>query len=205
MKNNRFLILAVVMLAVGLSAACISETPSGTPQPVGTTADVGGWKNAATTLKGYSMSIEVSGSVMSSGWLVTVLEVSSDTDGTRLDIQIQNTASGPGAIDLTKGPILIDQSGNEYLPAEVDLGMDDNIPLSSSGSLSASVTCKMSAPDEDGIQQADCDLIVTIKNGSALLAVGAGKTVNVTFIFPTPSESSDLEMEWLDRTRFAVP
>jgi hypothetical protein len=205
MKNDRFLILAANFLAFFLFSACVPGIPGGTPQPIGTTADVGGWKNADTTLKGYSMSIDVSGGLISSGWLVTVLEVSSGTDGTRLDIQIQNTTSGPGAIDLTKGPLLITESGIEVLPTSVDLGMDDSIPIGSSGSVSASVTCKMSAPNEDGVQQADCDLIVMIKDGDALLAVGAEKTVNVTFIFPTPSESSDLVMEWLDRTRFAVP
>ncbi len=205
MKHSRFRFFAAIVLAISLLAACAPGIPGGTPQPAGMAVEVGGWKNAATTLEGYSMSIDVSGGMMSSGWLVTLLEASSSSNVMRLDVEITNDTSGPGAIDLTKGPILIDQPGNEYLPTLVDLGMDESIPINSSGSVSASVTCKMSAPDENGIQQADCDLIVMIKNGSALLAVGAGKTVNVAFLFPTPSETSGLVMEWLDRTLFAVP
>lgn len=205
MKPNLFHSFAALILIASLLSACAPDKPSGTPQPAGIAADVGGWKNATVTMKGYSINIDVSGGLKSSGWQVTVLTARPGNGGIWVEMEIVNNSSDPGALDLTKGPTVVDQQGNEYLPVMVDLGMSDTIPVSSSGNISASVQCNSSAPDKNGVQQANCDMTVMVSDSKALLSVGAGKTANVSIFFSTPPEASSLVMEWPDGTEFTVP
>jgi predicted small lipoprotein YifL len=197
--------MAALIMLVSLLTACGLGKPVGTPVPAGATVEVGGWSNATTTMEGYDINLVVSAGMNNSGWQVTMLGANSSAGGIRLDLEIKNNMETPGAIDLIKGPTLIDQQGSKTLPSMVNLGTSDSIPIHSSGNITDSVACSFSAPDINGIQAAACDLILVVPDGKVLLAVGAGKTVQVSIAFLTPTAASGLVMEWQDGTRFAVP
>ena len=205
MKHKPIFHIVTMLLVIFLLGACASGKPVGTPNPPGATVDVGGWRSAETTQKGYSMSIEPSGGVKKSGWQVTILNTTSTSDAIHVKLTITNTTGAPGAIDIADGPVLIDGQGNRILPAAVNAGMDDDVPVSSSASISNAVTCHMSSPNASGVQQATCTLIVVIKDGKAQLAVGAGQTAEVTFIYQTSVEKTSIVLEWLDGTLFTLP
>ena len=197
--------MIALTMVVSLLTACGLGKPVGTPVPAGTPVEVGGWMDATTTMEGYDINVDVSGRSNNSGWQVTVLEANPSAGGLSLDLEIKNKMEYPGAIDLAKGPALIDQEGSKTLPSMVDIGMSDNIPIHGSGNITDSVACSFSAPDINGIQAAACDLILVISDGKVLLAVGGGKTIQISITFLTASAASGLVMEWQDGTRFTVP
>jgi hypothetical protein len=195
---------AVLIILINLLAACGLEKSAGTPVPVGATAEVGGWSNAITTLESDIVKIDFSSGLNNSGWQVTVLGAEPTAGGIRLDLKIKNNMGNPGAIDLTKGPFIIDEQGSKTLSSMVDLGISESVPIYTSGNITDSVACTYSTADGNGIQPTACDLVLVISDGKVNLVVGAWRMVLVTIIFLTPTTANGLVMEWLDGTRFAA-
>lgn len=196
---------AVLIILIILLSACGLEKSAGTPVLVGATAEVGGWSNATTTMESDIVKIDVSSGLNNSGWQVTVLSAKPSASGMRLDLKIKNNMGNPGAIDLTKGPTIIDEQGSKTLPSMVDLGISESVPIYSSGNITDSVACTYLTEDGNGIQPTACDLVLVISDGKVILVVGAWRMVLVTIIFSTPTPATGLVMEWPDGTRFAVP
>jgi len=125
---------------------------------------------------------------------------------------IENTTAGPGVLDLTTGPMLVDPERINYAVCGVRLGGSDSFVLaaSQSGSVSSAVQCSFSAPDAEGRQRADCELMLSaLSNGQtfdqALVAVGTGKTVELEIAFQVAADVSGWVLDWPDETRFALP
>lgn len=215
------IVIAVIVGVLYLCISCAEEaTEPAEPHAVGDMVEVGGWQAAQTWLVDYTTEIEPSGKEQASGWRVFVKGAGPCTPtpmggGQELYcvvLGIQNTTAGPGALDLTTGPMLVDPKGIKHKVSGVRLGGSDSFVLatSQSGSSSSAVQCSFSAPDAEGRQQADCELMLSVlSNGQtfdqAFVAVGSGKTVELEIAFQVSAGGSGWVLDWPDETRFALP
>jgi hypothetical protein len=215
-------LLATAVLLAAVLAGCGGGDGLTSPavvHPAGETADVGGWLPAETLLEGYTTIIEPSGSAQSSGWQVSVSASGPCAPGPAdageeyvcATVDIENTTSGPGALDLANdSPELIDQEGDVYPVAGAKLDdFDFLVAGSATGSISSSMDCEFSAPDESGRQQADCTAMLTAAMSSegfdeALVAVGAGKSTTLELAFLVRADGDGWTMVWPDGTGFEL-
>jgi len=215
------IVIAVIVGVLCFCISCAEKAPEpAEPHAVGEIVEVGDWQTAQTWLVNYTAEIEPSGKEQASGWRVFVKSAGpctpAPTGGGQefycIVLGIENTTAGPGALDLTTGPMLVDPKGIKHEVSGVRLGGSDSFVLaaSQSGSSSSAVQCSFSAPDAEGRQRADCELILSVlSNGQtfdqALVAVGAGKTVELEIAFQVSAGVSGWVLDWPDETRFALP
>ncbi len=207
------------LIAAALAGCGNGNAPPAIVYPAGEIADVGGWLPAQTLLEGYTTLIEPSGPEQSSGWQVSVSGSGPCTPGPAgageeyicVDIDIDNTTAGPGALDLVRdGPALVDRQGAGYAVAGAQLSDAPFVVAgTTTGSMSSSVECEFSAPDDAGRQQADCTLILTATMSNegfeeAFVAVGAGKSATLKLAFLVPADEDGWIMVWPDGAGFEL-
>ncbi len=220
LKNWHGILLVPPMLIAAALVGCGDDgAPPATVHPAGETADVGGWLPAETLLEGYTTLIEPSGPEQSSGWQVSVSGSDPCAPGSTsageqyvcVSIDIKNPTAGPGALDLAAdGPKLVDQQGTRYLLGGAQIAdAPDLVASATTGSISSSMECEFSAPDDAGRQQADCTMMLTATMSSqgfeeALVAVGAGKSATLNTAFLVPTDEDIWILEWPDGTGFEL-
>jgi hypothetical protein len=123
---------------------------------------------------------------------------------------IANPAASPGVLDLGRdGPVLVTPGGTRLPVAGVRMETDPFAIASSSVRITRASKCSFSAPDAQGRQAADCELLfVAHSNGTTfeqvLVTIGAGKAVQLELAFQAVEATDEAVLEWPGGVRFAA-
>jgi len=125
-------------------------------------------------------------------------------------LMIANPAASPGVLDLGRdGPVLVTPGGTRLPVAGVRMETDPFAIASSSVRITRASKCSFSAPDAQGRQAADCELLfVAHSNGTTfeqvLVTIGAGKAVQLELAFQAVEATDEAVLEWPGGVRFAA-
>ncbi len=220
-------VVLIVVLGV-LAAGC--DRGSGPPEPgapidphaVGETVEVGGWSPVETLLVESAAQVTSPGDQQSNGWIVKVVSPSGPCPGDPMapekevicvGLEIANNTAEAGGLDIGTGlPLLADSTGSAA--GVMGLRIADTTDWIDFGqAVSVSADCTFSAPDDQGVQQADCAALVFCERRSGVggeetrgwVTVGAGRTARYDLEYIVGRAGSGLALWWPDGTWFTIP
>lgn len=223
MRRAAAVILVVGLLAVGCARGAAPETgPPVNPHAVGETVEVGGWSPVETLLVESVVQVASPGDQQSNGWIVKVVSPSGPCPGDPaapekeaicVGLEIANNTTEAGGLDIGTGlPLLADSTG--AAAGVMELGIADTEDWIDFGqAVNVAADCTFSAPDDEGIQQADCAAMVFCERRSGVggeetrgwVTVGAGRTARYDLEYIVGGAGSGLALWWPDGTWFAIP
>jgi hypothetical protein len=216
------LIVVAGLLTMGCGAGGPADPgPPVDPHPVGETAEVGGWHPVQTLLVESSAEVESAGDARTDGWLVTVVSPSGECPGDPMTqgakqvvcvgLEIANKSTQTGGLRIFDDlPLLSDSAGEASQVVELRVADGSWMLGAESEWMTSAADCTFSAPDEQGVQQADCTAMVVFGTrggdmSTGWVAVGAGKTARFDLEYIVAPGGSGLGLWWPDGTWLAIP
>jgi hypothetical protein len=217
-----------VMLVLGvLTVGCVRGAapepgPPVNPHAVGETVEVGGWSPVKTLLVESAVQVAGPGDQQSSGWVVKVVSPSGPCPGDPMapekevicfGLEIASNAAEAGGLDIqTDLPVLTDSTGAAAGMTKLRIA-DTEDWIDFGQAVSIATDCTFSAPDDQGVQQADCAAMVFCERRSGVggeestgwVTVGAGRTARYDLEYIVGVAGSGLALWWPDGTWFAIP
>jgi hypothetical protein len=223
MRRAAVAILVLGLLTVGCIRRAAPETgPPVNPHEVGETVEVGGWSPVETLLVESAVRVARPGDQQSNGWTVEVVSPSGPCPGDPMapekevicvGLKIANNTAQAGGLDIQTGlPVLADSTG--AAAGMTKLRIADTEDWTDFGrAVSIAADCTFSAPDDQGVQQADCAAMVFCERRSGVggeestgwVTVGAGRTARYDLEYIVGVAGSGLALSWPDGTWFAIP
>jgi len=217
-------ILVLALLAAGCDRGTGPPEPGAPvdPHAVGESVEVGGWSPVDMLLVESGPEVEGAGDPQPDGWVVTVVSPSGPCPGDPMapekevvcvGVEITNNTAEAGGLDIqTDLPLLADSTG--AAAGVTNLRIADTTDWVDFGqAVSVAADCTFSAPDDQGVQQADCAAMVVCERRSGVggeesfgwVAVGAGRTAGYDLEYIIGVAGSGLALWWPDGTWFTIP